>query len=102
MNPHNQSWRTFRLNRGLRWRKNYPSLPDFPKAKTALIIALCVFGVIALICAVHYQNEATDAVIAKDKAVSNLLGCMNGTQQWSSDDGYDIACMKAVINKRKV
>lgn len=63
MNTYNQSWRTFRLNHGLCWRKNYPSLPDIPNGKTALIIALCCFLAISLICVVHYHNEAnTEAV----------------------------------------
>lgn len=63
MSQYDTTWGQLRRRHGLTWRGNRPGIDDFPSGKTALIIALAVFAVLALIVAVHYHNEATkDAV----------------------------------------
>ncbi len=34
------------------------------------------------------------------QAVTELLECMNGKARWISEDGYDVGCMPAQINRR--
>lgn len=55
---YNQSWRTLRLNHGLRWAGTELRPCDIPHKKMAVIIALAVFCMMALVMAIHYQNES--------------------------------------------
>jgi hypothetical protein len=100
MNKYDTTWGQLRRQHGMLWRGNRPGIDDFPSAKTALIIALCVFAMISLVVAVQMHNEATDARITAKQSTEQLLGCMNGTQQWIAEDGTEIACLKAVTNLR--
>jgi hypothetical protein len=64
-NKYDTTWGQLRRQHGMLWRGNRPGIDDFPSAKTALIIALCVFAMISLIVAVHYQNEATQTAVMR-------------------------------------
>jgi hypothetical protein len=99
-NQYDTTWGQLRRKHGLQWQDKYPKLQDLPNAKTALIIALCGFAMIGLVIAVQMHNEATDARITAKQSTEQLLGCMNGTQQWIAEDGTEIACLKAVTNLR--
>lgn len=85
-----------RFRMGLRWKKDYPTPQDFPNGKTALIIALCVFLILACICAVEYQNQAVAAEMQATERTKNLADCMNGTLRMTdADKTYAVACRKA-------
>lgn len=96
MSKYDLSWKNFRLGHGLYWRKHYPTLQDIPHGKTALIIALCVFLVIALILAVQYQNDAVKAVVWAERSDNMLNECIEGTAKIIMNDKA-IVCKKAEV-----
>jgi cytochrome c-type biogenesis protein CcmH/NrfF len=71
-----------------------------PTAKTYIPHLLVVLLLWALAMTVDFYDQAVVAEEVQAEAVAQLLGCMNGTQQWIAEDGTEIACMQAVTNKK--
>lgn len=71
-----------------------------PTLKTYIPHLLLIALLWALAMTVDFYDQAIVAEEEQAHAVGQLLDCMNGTARWESEDGYDIACMKAVTNKK--
>ena len=98
MSRFDQSFRTIRLKHGLRWQDKYPKLQDMPSGKTALIIGLLGLLLIALIVAVQWHNEATEARISASQRTTELADCMAGTLRMVAEDSKSaVVCRKAEV-----
>lgn len=98
MSKYDTTWGALRRKHGLKWQDKYPKLQDIPNGKTALIIALCLFALIALIVAVQYQNEATEASLKASQRTTELADCMAGTLRMVADDNKSaVVCKKAEV-----
>jgi meiotically up-regulated gene 157 (Mug157) protein len=95
MNKYDTTWGQLRRQHGMLWRGNRPGIDDFPSAKTALIIALCVFAMISLIVAVQMHNAATQHEATAEKRANQLGECIQGTARFVTDDNVAIVCRKA-------
>lgn len=95
MSKHDKSWRTLRLNHGLRWSKTYPTPDDFPSGKTAAIIALAVALLLVLIVAIQYQNASVLAVNLAETRANQLGKCIQGTARFVTEDNVAIVCRRA-------
>lgn len=99
MSKYDTTWGALRRKHGLRWQDKYPKLQDIPNGKTALIIGLLGLLLIALIVAVQYQNEATEAAKLAELRANQLGDCTLGNLRFveTADDGSKkgIVCKKA-------
>lgn len=92
-------WRdSARLRMGLLWKRDHPTPSDIPNGKTALIISLCVFLVLALVVAVQYQNEAVQAVNLAEKRANQVGECLQGTLRMIETD--DKGNKGAIVSKK--
>jgi hypothetical protein len=83
-------------------KTRYPIRPMtvVPSVKTYIPHLLVIALLTALAMSLDFYDQAVVAEEMQAEAVAQLLGCMNGTQQWQAEDGTEIACMKAVTNKK--